>query len=149
LGACGRTEQAARTPEALARQAERLAGDGRDVEAADLYRRAFALLDPRPEEAAARSALALARAQSLAASGRPLDALAWLRWSERLDPTRRRVFYERARILDGTSPATVDPEGAAEAYRRYLDAYEAAGSPAAEQPSAAFARMRLRALEDR
>jgi tetratricopeptide (TPR) repeat protein len=147
LGACGREAAPLRTPEDLAAEAAREADEGRAFLAADLYGRAFALLDPVPGNAGQRASLALERARMLADAGRPLDARAWLRWAARLDPALRLVQYERGRLLDGVHPGAADLEAAAEAYRRYLQAFEAAGAPEEEAAFARAARVRLARLE--
>lgn len=143
---CGHDEGLPPTVASLRRDADRYAEEGNWAAAADSYGRAFAFEDPVPERRQARALLAHRRGSALAPAGRPLDALAWLRWAERLDPSLTLVALDRARILDGTYPRVADPRGAVAEYRRFLEAHYRAGAPDAEKDLADYARIRLEAM---
>ena len=123
--------------------ADAAAAEGRWVEAASLYGEAFALEDPVPSRAKARAFLALRRAWALKRADQAADALAWLRWAERLDPTLYPLHLERAMIHDGHIPHLAAPETALVEYERYLEGWRAAGEPAAEAEMASHARGRV------
>ena len=147
LAACGRAGDEDAEPGAAKRAADAAAAEGRWLDAAQAYGRAFALEDPVDARARPRAWLALRRAWALQRAERPDDALAWLRWSERLDPSLYPIYLERAMIHDGHVPHLAAPALAREGYERFLDGWRGAGAPEGEAEMAEHAARRIEALD--
>lgn len=143
---CGEGDARGEDPGAYKRSADAEAAAGRWDAAAAAYGEAFALEDPVPERAAARAWLALRRAWALKRAGRGDDAVAWLRWAERIDPALYPVHLERAMLHDGHIPHLAAPAAALDAYERFLQGWREAGEPEAEAEMAAHARERVAEL---
>ncbi len=147
LAACGSSGAESEDPASYKRRGDEAAAAGAWARAAQAYGQAFALEDPVAERAPARAWLALRRAWALKRAGRPEDALAWLRWAERLDAALYPVHFERAMLYDGHVPHLALPEAALSSYRRFLAGWRAAGEPEAEADMVAHAERRRDELE--